>query len=317
MRQLTINILTILGLLLPRTTYSQEKNTELADKYFNSGQYQSALTKYQKAFKKNRIWHKKDKYEYFHLLFQISESKRLLNDSTCKSDYQNIVDKHSRIERPDNLKLDKRVSLFIAESEKNLKNFSSAERYYKQAFRNIDTIPDFFKLGYAFCSLKQNRFGQALMLLKEIKDSGKLEPQFSQYASICKMELSKSIAKNIGINDTLHLTMNYRGCFGGTSYKFAIIKHLSDYQVISYKGQRLYENKSWKIDSIQTISDSMYLKVIAFENELRNYNQYTSTMSCTVWADFLIATKNDFYRIEITDCALGIGYGIEKLLNKK
>lgn len=317
MRQITINILTILSLILPKTTYSQDKNDELADKYFNGGQYQTALTQYQKAFKKNRLWHKADKYEYFHLLFQISESKRLINDSTCKSDYQNIIDRHSKIEWPDNLKLDKRVSLFIAESEKNLKNFSNAESYYKQASQNIDTIPDFFKLGYAFCSLKQNRFGQALMLLNEIKESRKLEPEFSQYAIICKVELAKSITKNIAINDTLNLTMNYRGCFGGTSFKFAIIKHPSDYQVIAYKSQKSYENKSWEIDSIQTISDSTYLLIINFENELKNYNQYTSTVSCTAWADFSIATKNDYYKIEITDCALGVGYEIEKLLSKK
>lgn len=315
MKPKIISILTILSLILPTTTYSQEKNTELDNNYFNSRQYQGALTQYQKALKKNRIWDRTDKYEYFYLLFQIAESKRLLSDSTCNSDYQNIIDRHYKIEWPDNLKLDKRISLFVAESEKNLKNFSNAEDYYKHASQNIDTIPDFFKFGYAFCSLKQNRFEQALMLLNEIKDSKKLEPQFSQYAAICKMELVKSITKNIELNDTLNLTMNYQGCFGGTSYKFSFIKHSVGYQVISYKSH--YGNKPWEIDSIQTISDSTYLRIINFENELRNYNQYTSTMSCTAWANFIIATKNDYLKIEITDCALGVGYEIEKLLNKK
>jgi tetratricopeptide (TPR) repeat protein len=317
MKQITVNILTILGLLLPITNFAQNKNTELANNYFNSGQYQVAITHYQKAFKKNRLWRKADKYEYFHLLFQISESKRILNDTTYKIDYQNIIAKHSEIEWPNYLKLDKRVYLFIAESEKNLDNFRIAESYYKQASRGIDTMPDFFKLGYAFCSLKQNRFGQALILLNEIEDSRKLEPEFSQYLTLCEEELANSLTKNIETKDTLNFTMNYSGCFGGTSYKFSVIKRPMKYEVVSYKSKKVYEEKPWEIDSITLVDYSTIKKIINFENELKNYNQYKNTVTCTAKSDFLITTKNDSLKIEINDCGIGVGYKIQKLLNLK
>lgn len=309
--------MTILALVISVTTYSQTKSTELADQYFNCEQYQSALTKYQKSLKKNRFWHRVYNYEYFYILFQISESKRLLNDSTCEDAYQDIIDKYWTIALRDIQKLDKRVLLFVAESEKNTQNFSHAENYYKQASNSIDSLPDFFKLGYAFCSIKENRYGQALMLLGEIKDSETLEPQFSQYLSTCKMKLSQSITKNIGLYDTLNLTMNYRGCHGGISYKFGVIKHPDDYKVISYKSRNARESTVWEIDGIKTVTDSVYSLIIDFEDELKNYNQYTSNASCTLWADFLIETKKDYYKIVIDDCAIGVGHDIKSILDKK
>jgi tetratricopeptide (TPR) repeat protein len=315
MRPGIIYILTILSLIIPMTTFSQDKKTILANNYFNTGQYQSALLQYQNALKQSSIWHNTDKYTNFYLLFQIAESKRLLADSTCFCDYENIVKKYSKIDWPDNLKLDKRIPLFVAESEKYLMNFHVAEDLYLKASQSMDTMPDFFKLGYAFCSLKQNRFGQALMLLNEIKDSRKLEPQFGQYASICKAELAKSITKNIGFNDTLSLTMNYQGCFGGTSYMFSIIKQSVDNRVISYRKDN--RDEKWNLDTVQTIDDSTFWQIANFENELRNYNQYKNSSSCTAWADFIIAAKNDHFRIEITDCAIGVGNEIIKLMHKK
>jgi tetratricopeptide (TPR) repeat protein len=317
MKNKIINIVIILSFILSTTTYSQEKNIELANNHFNHEEYHRALIQYQRALHKNRLLHRADKYEYFFLLFQIAESKRHLNDTTCNKDYQRIIDKHSKIEWPDNLKLDNRVLLFVAESNKNLRNFSNAEDYYKQASINMDSIPDFFKLGYAFCSLKQNRFGQSLMLLSEIKDNVKFEPSFSQFSNICKVELDKSITSSIELKDSLVITMNYQGCNGGISYKFVIFKLPEGYQLISYESKSHYRNEPWERQKIQTIDDSVYYQIINFEKELRNYNQYTNKISCTVWADFLIETKNDKYKIEITDCAIGVGYDLREFLSKK
>ena len=303
--------------LIPTNTFSQHNKIKLANDYFNKGEFKKALNMYQTVYKNNKFWLNKNKVNYNYLLFQISESKWHLNDSTCYNGYQKIVNNYNKINRSKNPKLDYKVILYVAESENKLKKFQSAEFYYQIASNEMDSISDYFKFGYAYCSLKQNRFGQALMLLNEIKNKSNFEPKFSQYADDCNQQLSKSISKQLSYNDTLNVTMNYKGCFGGTRYKLAFVKQKLDYKVITFKSKKYNDFSFWEVDTAYVISDSMYLKVVNFEHELKNYNQYTNTISCTLSAGFIMESKNDVFEMEITDCALGIGSEIDKLRLKK
>jgi tetratricopeptide (TPR) repeat protein len=318
MKQLPVVNLFFLSLFIfPHTTFAQNKEILRADIYFVNAQYQNSLSHYQKALHKNKIWHRKNKYDYFRLLFQIAESKRFLNDTNSNTDYRNILDEYSKIHYPENLQIDQRILLFVAESEKNLQNFSQAESYYKLASDRLDSIDDFFKFGYAFCSLKQNRYGQALQLLNEIKERKHYDPQFSEYMAICNTELAKNITRDLKINDTLNLLMNYRGCFGGMDYRYSIVKQSGYYKLISYNEKRAYDPGEWQIDTVKTLSDSAYAALVNFENEMRNYNQYKNTMSCTSWAEISFQSGKDNLQIKVHDCALGIGEDIQKVLSKK
>ena len=303
--------------VLPVTVLSQDKNTELGNKYFNAEQYKSALTKYQKALRQNRLLHRSDKYEYFFLLFQISESKRLSKDTTCSKDYQNIVYKYSKLNIPDSSRLDTRIILFVAESEMNLREYRVAEGYYKSATENKDTIPDRFKLNYAYCSLKQNRFGQANQLLNEIKNKQKLEPSYSAYLQESERGLAKSITNSVQEKDTLTLTMTFGGCYGSTTHAYDLIKTANEYKVLVYKTKRNQEKGKTEIDFVKTISESEYLVIVNFEKELRNHTQYKDANWSTMWDSFIIKTDKDSFSIEITYEAFGVGDSVEKLLSKK
>lgn len=329
-----IQIYGTLFLVFQLVSCSQDSKITVADNYFKEEKYIKALNFYEKTFNQQRFTDQQTvydtttketlgedvlrvidhQYEYFYLLFKIAECKRLLNDTTSHPIYEKILDHYSKIGSM--AYVDNRVLLLIAECLKNLNEYEISEQYYNDASNEFDSIPDNFKLGYAFVSMKNNRFGQSLHLLQEIKNKKAYQPELNRYKNICKSGLSKSVSRSIQINDTLNIFIDDIFCHITHKKRYDVIRLLNDFKVIVYQNQTYLDTLGWEIDHEHNISKNSYRTIIDFEERIRKYNEYTNKKRCSRWAYYYLTTKDEEFQMQINDCAKGISQEVEDILNK-
>ncbi len=305
----------ILILFCPSALHSQERDIEKADAYFKLGEYQKALTLYQNTFQKKRIQNPA-KYNYYYLLTQIAESKSKLKDTTAWDDFYKIT-KQAGIAESHSHKADRdKILILIANAYYNTQNYFQAEKYYKIVLDKPGEYPDQWLLDLARFSIKLDQFKQALQILNEIEDTLALAVEIGQYRKLCRQALGNSICANLVLNDTLRLFHKHWGCFGGQVYSYAIIKEISAYKVLVYEVNPINPHSSLILKKSHTLHDTDFQKIVNFENELKNRVSYHSqNNSCTSWAEFWLQTNRQSYQFQISDCALGWGNDIEKILD--
>jgi|GEM_PF-4489791 len=315
MTALLKNTIIFILLLYASPAFPQQRMIAKADLAYKAGGLHRAHRQYTRALACNRMLHRKDTSGYFYLLYQRAEINRQLNDTSGKG-YKKIIKLYSKIGYPECTQLDKSVQQIVAGAHYTIGEYAWADDFYAEGITPGEPAPDHFRFGYAMCSLKQGRFGQAFQLLNDIKDSSVLEPEFSNCMQACRKGLGTSISAELRLNDTLRLGISYQGCYGGTSYRFDLVKRAADYEVIVYTERKLYSHSPWLIDFAKPLPDSLYEHVTAFEKELRNY-QFTHKNWCTVSGDFTFVSPQGAYNLAMNGCAIFVGDELKKLLSER
>ncbi|MCW3104758.1 MAG: hypothetical protein JWO09_3198 [Bacteroidetes bacterium] len=315
MKMLLKKTIVLILLLYASAAFPQQRMIAKADREYKAGKLQKAFRHYTWALACNRVLHHKGRTDYFYLLYQWAEINRQSND-TSGNGYQKIIKAYSKIGYPECTQLDKSIQQIVAAAHYTIGEYAWADDFYAEGITPGEPAPDRFRFGYAMCSLKQGRFGQTFQLLNEIKDSSVLEPEFSNCMQACRQGLGTSISAELGLNDTLRLGISYQGCYGGTSYRFDLVKRAADYEVIVYKERKLYSHSPWLIDFAKPLPDSLYEHVTAFEKELRNY-QFTHKNWCTVSGDFTFVSPQGAYTLAMNGCAIFVGDELKKLLSER